>query len=146
VQSSDVSVSDPIQASQYNNLRADVISNVTAIASLTYSLGDHIADDSAVHGLGSGIYALGSPLGADYRVDAKTTTITLGAGTGGYIGVSWSTAFSNPPVVIYSIEQADQEPTADRLVSRSTTAATIYVKNPGSSEYTFTVHVVAVGA
>lgn len=145
MQSSDVSVNDQILASQYNDLRADVISNVTAIASLTYSLGDHIADDSAVHGLGSGIYTLGSPLGANYRVDAKTTTITLDAGAGGYAGVSWSTAFSSSPVVIYSIEQADREATDDRLVSRSTTAATIYLKNPGSSEYTFTVHVVAVG-
>ena len=134
--SSDVSPSDPIEAQQYNNLRADVIANSSAIADLEAEMDEkldtHIATAASVHGLPAGVSVLGTKQGAGLRIEYAVATATW-THTGGQwethsAGVSFANPFSSILAIVDSHVVRSVSDTAyageDRGIKYSLTAAT----------------------
>ena len=112
MQSSNVATTDQILATQYNNLRTDVITNVTAAYNATAAASaaavaasgaaadvvTHAAVTANIHGLAAGIDVLGAQtagLHIQYAKGALTWSHTGGQWQEHYAYAAWPVGFTN---------------------------------------------------
>ena len=169
MQSIDVITGGTATASQYNLLRADVITNVTAAynataaasaaataaAAVAADLVTHKATAASVHGLPTGVSVLGSKqaggLRIEYATGAATWTHTGGQTESHHVGVSWANPFNNIYAVTESFEVGSTSGAAvlaeNRGCTYSTTAATRRFRISDASTETASVGVrfIAIG-
>ena len=144
MQSIDVITGGTATASQYNLLRADVITNVTAaynasaaasaaVVAASGAAADvvtHAAVVSNVHGVGASVNVLGAKQASGLRIEYARASATW-THTGGQLekraaGVAWGNAFAN----IYAV--------TDAVVLRSVSSLTVYTTQDWGTKYSTT--------
>lgn len=116
---------------------------------LTY-LKDHVDASAGVHGLGSGVYVIGSKM-AQCRMEYKSTSITLSSGTQAVEGnITWNYAFSSSLTAIavgcvYGTTVDVMGRNLYYIKSASTTGATLVMAASGGHSGTFAVAILAFG-
>lgn len=113
-------------------------------------LKDHVDATSGVHGLGSGVYIIGSKL-AQCRMEYQSVNITLSSGTEAQEGnFTWTNAFSSSITAIvcgcvYSTTDYNMGRNLYYIKSASTTGGTLVMAASGGKSGTFAVTVMAFG-
>jgi len=116
---------------------------------MTY-LKDHVDAASGVHGLGTGVYVIGSKM-AQCRLEYKSTSITLAGGTEAQEGnITWTNAFSSSVTAIaigcvYDTSDYNMGRNLYYVKSASTTGATLVMAASGGKSGTFAVAILAFG-
>ena len=169
MQSIDVITGGTATASQYNLLRADVITNVTAAynaaaaasaavvtaSAVGVSLATHLATAASVHGLPTGVNVFGSKqasgLRAEYATVAATWTHAAGQHESHPAGVAWANPFTN----VYAVTDAVMLNGGDATFYISQDWGTIYsttgaskgllIYNASTEVSSMELHFIAVG-
>lgn len=113
-------------------------------------LKDHVDATSGVHGLGSGVYVIGSKL-AQCRMEYKSVSITLAGTSEAQEGnITWTNAFSSSLTAIacgcvFGTTDYNMGRNLYYVKSASTTGATLVMAASGGKSGTFAVTLLAFG-
>lgn len=116
---------------------------------MTY-LKNHVDATTAVHGLGTGVYVIGSKM-AQCRLEYKSTSITLSSGTQAVEGnITWDNAFSSSLTAVavgcvYGTTVDLMGRNLYYIKSASTTGATLVMAASGGQTGTFAVSILVFG-